>query len=272
MAYKHLHGGHRGRLRKKFSDNPESLEDHELLELLLFYAIPQKDTNELAHALLQRFRSLSGVVNASKEQIETVHGMGETSSQLLPVVLEILRRYVREELSPRKIRKYDPKTIGAMYLSKFFGKNEEHVFAVLLNNNFEVIKDMEIGRGDSVSSCVETSQLCTFVLSNLPCKVVIAHNHPSGVALPSMEDYQTTDYLRDYISRFGGVFLDHLIFDGRGDFVSLGDSDQLTGKNRFRYVVEPSTNGTSGRIRFQFRQVPWVADIMTKDQTLNEDA
>ncbi len=272
MAYKHSHGGHRARLRKKFFDNSNSLEDHELLELLLFYAIPQKDTNALAHALLQRFGSLSGVLNASKEQIALVHGMGDTSSQLFPVVLEVLRRYVREQLSERTGKGYDPKYIGGLYLSKFFGKNEEHVLAVLLNKKFEVIKDMEIGKGDTISSCVETSQLCAFVHVNTPCYVVIAHNHPSGIALPSLEDYQTTDYLRDYVAKFGGILLDHLIFDGRGDFVSLGASDQMAGKNRFRYVVEQSSDLASGKIRFQFRQVPLVADIMTKNQTLNEDA
>lgn len=268
MPLKHSHGGHRARLRARFRKAPDSLEDHELLELLLFYAIPQKDTNPLAHDLLQRFGSLSGVLNADLTQISQVPGMGETSSQLLPVILELNRRYLRQQLSKDPPKAYDPEYVGGICLSKFFDKTEEHVWALALNSRYDVVAEAEIGIGDFSSAPINTVQLSGLIHQCKNCVFVIAHNHPSGIALPSEADYKTTDFLRMFISDSGGRMVDHLIFDGRGDFVSLGESKQMDGQNRFYYEVRQVKDESSGKLQFVFNKTPLVADIMTKNQTL----
>ncbi|MBO5248744.1 MAG: RadC family protein [Clostridia bacterium] len=267
MAFKHHHGGHRARLRARFQKSPESFEDHELLELLLFYAIPQKDTNALAHELLYRFGSLSEVLRATSDQIAEVAGMGETSSQLFPVLEELFRRSLRDRFSFQATKSYDPKNAGGYCLSRFFGKSKEHIVALILNSDYAVAKEADIGSGDSVHAVIDTKELCKFVSQNAPCNVVIAHNHPSGVALPSEEDYKATDFLRDYVFSAGGTLLDHLIFDGKGDFVSLGNSGQMYGKNRYYYQVRQIEENCCGQPRFEYYAKPFVAEIMTKDQT-----
>ncbi len=271
MPFKHSHGGHRARLRARFQKAPDSLEDHELLELLLFYAIPQKDTNGLAHDLLNRFGSFRNIVNADASKLSDVPGMGEVSSQLFPVIQELIQRYLREQLSTRSLKYYDPKYIGGLCLSKFFNKREEHVFALALDSNFEIVAEKEIGAGDLMSSPIDIVQFSDFVHKHKPCRIVVAHNHPSGFALPSEEDYKTTDFLRGYVASCGTRLLDHLIFDGRGDFVSLGDSKQMDGKNRFYYEVRQEKDKGTGEVHFVITEQLLVSDILTKDQTLEDN-
>ena len=271
MPFKHSHGGHRARLRARFQKASDSLEDHELLELLLFYAIPQKDTNGLAHDLLNRFGSFRNILNADLSQLSKVPGMGEVSSQLFPVLQELIRRYLREQLSTWELKYYDPKYIGGICLPKFFNKKEEHVLALALDSNFEIVAEKEIGAGDLMSSPIDIVQFSDFVHKHKPCRIVVAHNHPSGFALPSEDDYKTTDFLRQYVASCGTRLLDHLIFDGRGDFVSLGDSDQMDGKNRFYYEVRQVESESTGEVRFVINEKLMVADIMTKKQTLKNN-
>ncbi len=268
MALNHLHGGHRARLRARFQKSPDSLEDHELLELLLFYAIPQKDTNALAHALLHRFGSFSNVINAAPDQIREVPGMGETSSQMFSVMAEAFRRYLREQVVRVKRTVYDPAAVGSLYLSRFFGITQEHVIAIALDQDFSVQGEIELGTGDFFSAPVNTTKLSRFIGRMHPYYVVIAHNHPSGVALPSPEDFKTTDMVRAFVRSCGSCLIDHLIFDGRGDFVSLGVSGQMDDNaNRYYYQVTQVPFDTPGEIRFSFRKMPLVAEIMTKNQT-----
>ncbi len=269
MGLNHSHGGHRARLRKRFSRAPEIFEDHELLELVLFYAIPQKDTNALAHDLLIRFGSLNGVLNATPAQLQTVPGMGEVSSQMFPVLLEMLRRYFHNAVEEKPLSSYDPTQLGARYLSTFFGREEESVLAIALQRDYTVKGDLFIGRGGFSSSQIDTRALSNFIEDMFPCKIVIAHNHPSGIALPSQADFVTTDRLRDFIFECGAKLLDHLIFDGQGDFVSLGDSGQLENTTRYYYKVSSVEDETEGMLRLSFEKIPLTAKIVTKNQ--NQD-
>ena len=265
MPLNHSHGGHRARLRKRFCRDPRSFEDHELWELILFYAIPQKDTNVLAHALLQRFGSLNGVFNASPEQLKTVVGMGETSSQMFPAMMEAFRRYLKNLADRNPFSGYDASAIGSRYLSSFFGLRDECVIAIALNQNYAVKGDMVIGQGSYASSQINTPQLARFISEMSPCRIVIAHNHPSGLALPSEADYVTTARLRDFVFECGSALVDHLIFDGHGDFVSLGNSGSIDGENRYYYKVS-SWEDQSGEISLSFEKIPLTVQFVTKDQ------
>lgn len=265
MPYQHSHGGHRQRLRRRFSDNPGSLEDHELIELLLFYAIPQKDTNALAHDLLNRFGSVSALVNADPEQVRQVPGMGETSSQLLSVLLEVFRRYLSERfaLTPGA---YDPGRLGVRYLPYFLGMRDEQVLAIALDEKGKEKGTRIIGEGDFNSSVINTAVLNTFVVRHQPCTIVLAHNHPSGIALPSESDMVTTDLLAGFLQECGSSLLDHLIFDGKGDFVSLGADGQLQGRNRYYYRVSQRPAEVPGGVDFSVHRTSLTLEILTKKQ------
>ncbi|MBQ5742871.1 MAG: DNA repair protein RadC [Clostridia bacterium] len=269
MPLNHSHGGHRARLRKRFSRDSRNFEDHELLELVLFYAIPQKDTNALAHDLLQRFGSLNGVLNATPDQLKTVPGMGETSSQMFPAMLELLRRYLRNLTDRKLLSGYDATRIGSHYLSTFFGMQDECVLAIALNRDYSVKGDRMIGQGSFCSTQINTPQLSRFISDMAPCHIVIAHNHPSGIALPSEADYVTTERLRDFVFECGSTLVDHLIFDGQGDFVSMGASGKIEEGNRYYYKVS-SWEDKDGEIALVFDKIPLTAQFVTKDQIPKE--
>ncbi|MBO5222229.1 MAG: hypothetical protein J6C26_07935 [Clostridia bacterium] len=230
MEKKHHHGGHRARLRQRYLSSPESVNDHELLELLLFYAIPQKDTNELAHRLLARFGSFSELLFASRSQIAAVEGMGETSALLFPLIQDLFRRHLKEVIdqSPQKtLQRYHVPVVANRYLPLFDGLRVEKLLVVGLDVNHRVIGDVLVASGDQDSARLNIPNLSKFLLQHDPKYVVVAHNHPSGVGLPSESDYAATDSLRGYLDYWGIPLLDHLIFDGQGDYVSFLESGNL---------------------------------------------
>ncbi len=274
MAQNHLHGGHRARLRARFNKAPELLEDHELLELLLFYAIPQKDTNALAHNLIQQHESLAGVLDAPYNQLRDFPGLGDTSAMLMPVVLELTRRYYIEKRVRKGYRGYDPEIVGNQYLPFFYGKREEEVYAIALRRDFSVKADVCLGVGDFESAPIDTGILCDFVRRMRPCKIVLAHNHPSGVSLPSDADYSVTDRIKKFVADTGAELIDHLIFDGDGDFVSLDDSGHMYQANRKKYLAFRSSGAeTEVTPRFYTRvPLPMVAEVVTNIQTNEEES
>lgn len=224
MPPKHLHVGHRARMRRRFSMAPNTLNDHEILEILLYYTIPQKDTNELAHELLHRFGSLFGVLTASPEELRTVPGIGETASQFFPVIRMFFRNCVRGlETShcARNGRTYDPERVGDAFISEFMGCRTERVCLIGLDPAYEVCGFADIGNGSALQGEVDVFLVLEFLRRTSPASVVVAHNHPSGVCVPSPEDYKATEYVAYLLHSNNVPLLDHIIYDGKGDYVSL---------------------------------------------------
>ncbi len=274
MSQNHLHGGHRARLRARFHKAPELLEDHELLELLLFYAIPQKDTNALAHGLMQQYESLAGVLDAKYEQLRDFPGLGDTSALLLPAVLELTRRYHAEKSEFKPLGWYSPSAVGDLYLPRFYGKTEEEVHAIALGRDFSVKADICLGVGNSRSAPVDTRVLCDFVRRMCPCKIIIAHNHPSGIGLPSDGDYFVTDRLKLLVADAGAELIDHLIFDGNGDFVSFKDSNFMYQANRKKFLAYRASGEKIPPSPDFYTKIPLpqVAEVVTNIQTNEEES
>ena len=225
---KHLHGGHRERLRVRYRNSPETVSDHELLELLLFYAIPQKDTNELAHRLLDRFGDLSGVLFAPEEQIRSVEGMGEISALLFPLMQEMFRRHgMLQASSPRLSTCYRAEDVADRYLPVFERLTQEKVMVIGLDQRFRMIGDAVVGEGSFDNCVIDMTRVCDFVTYNKPRFMVMAHNHPSGIGLPSQSDMIATGNVKQFLAQLHVVLLDHLIFDGRGDYVSFHQSKYM---------------------------------------------
>lgn len=267
MAEKHLHAGHRSRLRARYSKNPQCFEDHELLELILFYAIPQKDTNALAHELLHRFGSLSGVLEASAQQLSSVNGMGESSSQLFLAMMDLIRRYLKEKSVKKRTEDVDSltKTVGDHFKPEYIGRSSEMVKIIGLNACQQIIGSAVVGEGNFDSSSVDMEKLIDFMIKYRPSYVVLAHNHPSGVGVPSTQDYNATDLVSNFVSSMKCRLLDHIIFDPSGDYLSFRDSGFLSGGERPTYSVrvhEPEcSEDFSGR---EFVKNPMVTEIMAK--------
>ena len=216
------HDGHRQRLKTEFLARPDSFPDHKLLELLLFYANPRSDTNPLAHELMDHFGSLAGVLDATPEELQKVKGVGEHAAVLFKVVKEFSGRYltVRTQVDgiARNARDY-----YALLRPYFFGARNEMLCLLCLDGKHKVLGIRRLGEGNVNAVSITTRLIAEAALSLNASAVVLAHNHVSGIALPSDEDVATTNSLAPILSTLGIDLTDHLIFVD-DDMVSLRDS------------------------------------------------
>ena len=216
------HDGHRQRLKTEFLARPDSFPDHKLLELLLFYANPRSDTNPLAHELMDHFGSLAGVLDATPEELQKVKGVGEHAAVLFKAVKEFSGRYltVRTQMDDiaRNARDY-----YALLRPYFFGARNEMLCLLCLDGKHKVLGIRRLGEGNVNAVSITTRLIAEAALSLNASAVVLAHNHVSGIALPSDEDVATTNGLAPILSTLGITLTDHLIFVD-DDMVSLRDS------------------------------------------------
>lgn len=221
-----IHKGHREHMRARFLQGGlEGFADHEALELLLYYAIPQKDTNPIAHALMERYGSLSAVLSAPIEDLEKVEGVGERTAVLLRLV-PLLEQKAR--LSETEQVLSSTERIGAYLLERFSQERDEVVYQLCLDRKGRLLSCRRLGEGGAASVDLDVRRLVKNALLASASGVVLAHNHPSGVALPSPEDYVATDRARAALATVGVELLDHIIVADR-DFVSLADSGCFRG-------------------------------------------
>jgi len=183
-----VHDGHRERLRARFAEHGlESFNELNALELLLCYAIPRRDTNEIAHRLLDAFGSLSGVFQASMQELTSVPGIGENAATLILMVPQIVKKAHVSKAKETKIIR-NSTDAGNYLLPYFLDEPDEIVMMLCLDNKRAVICCREMGRG--VVNCVDANirRMVETALKVKTTTVIIAHNHPNGVALPSRED------------------------------------------------------------------------------------
>ncbi len=219
-----VHQGHRARQRKKLLENgPRAFADHELLEMLLYYAIPRRDTNELAHRLLERFGSLQGVFSAPVEELSTVEGVGENAAVLLSLVPQIWQRSL-QGASERILNSVDK--CGEYFADLLSGSRREMLWQVCLDGKGKVLSSRCLAEGDVSMAAVSVRQVVEYALRAGAVAVVLAHNHPSGVALPSQEDCATTRLIRDALRTMNIQLVDHIIVADR-DYVSMAASGLL---------------------------------------------
>ena len=223
MATESVHKSHRERLKQHFlREGLDHFSDIQVLELLLFYAIPQKDTNPLAHALLDRFGSLSRVLEAPVEELRKVDGIKDNAATLLALVTQLCRYYQVD--CAQRIQILDSlESCGEYLLPRFFGRTRETVFLLCLDAKCKVICCKEISEGSVNAASISIRKVVETALNVNAVSVVLAHNHPSGVALPSEEDVLTTKRLYAALQAVDVVLADHMVV-AEGDYVSMAQS------------------------------------------------
>lgn len=213
-------------MRRRFAQTGLSgFADHEALELLLFYAIPRRDTNPLAHRLLERYGSLEGVFTAPAEDLEKVEGMGGSAALLLRLV-PLLAEKSRERTDGPVILNSTERA-GEYLLRRFDGKKNELVYELCLDRKGKLLACKLLTEGDVNGAELNIRRLVENALLTNASAVILSHNHPSGVALPSREDFATTDRARAALEGVGIPMVDHIIV-ADGDFVSMRDSGYFT--------------------------------------------
>ena len=200
----------------------ENFADHEALELLLFYALPRIDTNGVAHALMDRFGSLDAVFSASMNELQEIKGVGDSAAVLLRLTPLIAQRAGLARKG-RDLILDSPEHIGPYVLELFSQERNETVFQLCLDRKYKLLACKRLGEGSASAVNLDIRKLVENALTTSSCYVILAHNHPSGVALPSRNDEAATDRARAALETIGVVLLDHLIV-ADGDYVSLADS------------------------------------------------
>lgn len=221
-----IHDGHREKMRARFlTGGLDSFAPHEALELLLYYAIPRRDTNAIAHTLMERYGSLSAVLNAPVEDLQRVEGIGESAAILLHLVPQIYRRASVEDAAQDTALNSSAKA-GKYLLSLFEGKKREMIYQLCLDRKGKLLACKNLGEGGVAAVVLDIRRVVENAILTSASGVILAHNHPSGIALPSNEDYIMTDKAKAALAAVDVVLMDHIIV-ADGDFVSMADSGYL---------------------------------------------
>ena len=217
------HQGHRKRMKERFAqEGLDHFSDIQVLELLLFYCIPRQDTNPIAHNLLDHFGSLSQVLEAPVEELQKVEGMGENAAVFLHLITQVGRYYLVNRVSQCRILSTVEEC--AEYLLPFFyGRRVETVFLLCLDAKCKVLCCKEVGEGSVNSAGISVRRIVETALGVNATTVVLAHNHPSGLAVPSNEDIQTTRRVAMALQAVDIQLADHIVV-ADGDYVSMVQS------------------------------------------------
>lgn len=222
-----IHQGHRQKMRQRFlKSGLDGFADHEALELLLYYAIPRQDTNPIAHRLMDRYGSLSAVLTAPVEDLKKVEGVGESAGILLKLAGQIAGK-ARLSDAARNCPMTSVEAVGAYLLERFAGETHEVVYVLCLDRKGKLLACKRLGEGGIASAGLDIRKLVETAILTSASTVILAHNHPSGVALPSDDDCAATIQARKALETIGVVLSDHIIV-ADDDFVSLADSGFFT--------------------------------------------
>jgi len=219
-----IHRDHRQRLRDRFlKEGLDNFDELYVLELLLFYCIPRVDTNPIAHRLLDHFGSLNNVLNATAEELEKVEGIGKNTSTFLSLITQVGRYYQVRQSEPGKIlRTIDQ--CGNYLVPYFFGREQETVFMLCLDAKCKVICCKMVGEGSVNSANIPIRRVVEMALAANATTVILAHNHPSGLAIPSADDILTTQRIAAALKTVEIVLADHIVV-GKDDYVSITQSN-----------------------------------------------
>ena len=220
MSDKPSFHGHRDRLRVRFSASGlDSFMDHEVLELLLTFCIPRKDTKPIAWALIKRFGSLSGVLDATPKELAQVQGIGGQSAVFLNLIRATMRKYFLEQVKERKEIK-NPESVVDFCQASLQGEANEVFEVIYLTTRNTVIGVERIAIGTIDRASISPRKIIENAFNRRAAALIFVHNHPSGEPSPSQEDISLTENLSRIAAPLGIIVLDHIIV-GKGKFFSI---------------------------------------------------
>ena len=219
----HTDAGHRQRMKSRFrAEGLDSFDEVHVLELLLFYAVPRKDTKTLARELLDQFGTLSNVLEATAKELETVDGVGENISTFLTLTTAVGRYYQINRSANHGILS-STEACGRYLLDHFYGCRNETVYLLCLDAKCMILCCRKVGEGDVNAANIPIRRIVEIALGVNATSVILAHNHPSGIAVPSREDILTTQKVARALAAMDIVLTDHIVTADE-DFVSLAQS------------------------------------------------
>ena len=202
--------GHRQRLRERFCRaGLTGLQDYEAIELLLSYAIPRRDVKPLAKELLRDFGSIEGLMDAPMHNLLDEHGMGMNSALLIRLIRELCSKYLEQRVRNADVINSFERAEEFVRM-KLGGCQNETLMTIFLNSHNRLIS-YELTPGTVNHAAVYVRELAKRAVLGNATGVILAHNHPSGVCLPSQEDMKLTESIRQALATFGITLFCHLI-------------------------------------------------------------
>ena len=210
--------GHRERVRRKFLENGfNGFEDYEVLELLLFYVIPRRDTKAIAKELIAKFKTLANVLKADNKELKTINGLGDVAITFLKMMGALPEKIYEDKLKNEKIIKDDTnkitnKEILLNFLRNKIGyENVEKFYVIYLSSSNEVLAFEESSSGTLDRSSIYPREIYKKVIMENAKSIIIAHNHPSGNISPSKCDIDITNEIAKGLKNFGALLIEHII-------------------------------------------------------------
>ena len=226
MAENKRHKGHRQRMRERVqSYGLDSLAEHEALEYVLYLTNAQKDTNGIAHDLIDRFGDFAAVLEASEEELCTVEGVGPSTARMLHLLPQISRYYGRSRTSTTRCIK-TTEQMGSYLMAKFAWSDYERAMLVSLDSRKRVRAAVWLREGTSDRVSLDIKNVVAAAIKGGTDAVVLCHNHPNGVALPSLEDMDATGSIARALGLVNVHLLDHFILTDT-EYFSMREENRL---------------------------------------------
>lgn len=216
MADEHntLHEKHRERLKEKFLEfGLDGLEDHELVELLLFYAVPRQNTNEIAHKLINEYGRISDILEADTENLMKIKGISKHSAVLFKLILAAVNKYMNEQNDIANAM-LTPQNIDTYIKNLFYGHTNEVAYALLLDKDCVVKKVKKLSTGTVNAAPIYPREVIKLAVNERYPYILLAHNHPNGNAMPSQNDLKITKTIELALNFVEVRLVDHVIVSG----------------------------------------------------------
>lgn len=218
MKEKGIHDGHRQRLRQRFIDcSLDAFSDHEVIELMLTYAIPRRDVNELAHRVLDHFGSFSAVLDASVEELCRVEGISTNSAVLFSLHAQVAKRYMMDR-NKERLQINNIMSVFEFGKSLYSNNKYERFYIICLDTKCRLIKEVNVGDGTIDTAIVHPRIVVEKCLNHSAHGVILMHNHPSGDPTPSRQDIEMTDKIVEALKGVEIRVYDHMIIGGENFF------------------------------------------------------
>lgn len=223
-----IHKNHRQKVRNKFYEcGLQGMASHNIIEMLLFFGIPYKDTNPMAHELIDRFGSLSGVLEAKHSDLLQVKGMTENAACLITMILPLYRKYA-EDLAKRQKRFSNiDELVNFLRTLYIDNNNNERVYILCFDQSEHLITYRMLNEGDINSSSVDMRKIASVLLETNTASIILSHNHPHGIVLPSLEDVVLTKQLKSFLDTLKVRFIDHIIVTDN-NYLSMANTKNYT--------------------------------------------
>lgn len=233
MDKENIHSGHRERLKNRFLNKSlESFEDHEVLELLLFYSIARRDTNPIAHSLMKRFKTISKVFDASYDELISIDGISDHTATLIKLIPQLSQRYTLDRSSAKRMVLSTTNSMINFAKTLFVGKNREEFYMICLDSSSKLLTCKKISEGTLNATMLDLRLLAGTAIRHNASRVFVTHNHPSGTSLPSSADIESTKKIYTLLNSIGIIFDDHIIVCD-DDATSLSSLGMITGNFEF---------------------------------------